>query len=67
LTVTADGKIAWQGSLGNQMALPVGPPGFRTDNARFTFEYFVAASARSRPTAQPAPPGPGQCVMSEGD
>jgi hypothetical protein len=60
LTVTADDKIAWQGSLGSEMALPVGPPGFRTDNARFTLEYFTAASPRSRPTAQ-------QCVMSEGD
>jgi hypothetical protein len=66
LTVTADGRVAWHGSLGSEMALPAGPPGFRTDNARFTFDYFVAASAR-RPTAQQAPPGRGQCVMSEGD
>jgi hypothetical protein len=67
LTVTADGKVAWHGSLGSEMALPVGPPGFRTDNARFTFDYFVAASAHIRPTAQQAPPGRDQCVMSEGD
>ena len=67
LTITADGKVAWQGSLGSEMALPVGPPGFRTDNARFTFEYFATASARSRPTAQQAPPGRGQCTTSEGD
>lgn len=63
LTVTADGKIAWQGSLGSETALPVGPPGFRTDNARFALEYFAAAPTRS----QPALPGPGQCVISEGD
>ncbi len=67
LTITADGNVAWQGSLGSVMALPVGPPGFRTDNARFTFEYFASASARLRPTAQQAPPGQGQCVTSEGD
>jgi hypothetical protein len=63
LTVTADGKIAWQGSLGSETALPVGPPGFRTDNARFALEYFAAAPTRS----QPALPGQGQCVISEGD
>jgi hypothetical protein len=63
LTVTADGKIAWQGSLGSETMLPVGPPGFRTDNARFALEYFAAASVRS----QPATPGQGQCAISEGD
>jgi hypothetical protein len=67
LTVTADGKVAWQGSVGNGTALPAGPPGFRTDNARFTFEYFAAVPPRSRPPAQQAPPGQGQCVISEGD
>ena len=67
LTVTADGKIAWQGSFASGMALPAGPPGFRTDNARFTLEYFTATLPRSRPPAQPMPPGQGQCVISEGD
>jgi hypothetical protein len=67
LTITADGKVAWNGSLGSEMALPLGPPGFRTDNARFTFDYFVAAAARLRPVAQQAPPGRAQCVMFEGD
>jgi hypothetical protein len=63
LTVTADGKVAWQGSLGNETALPAGPPGFRTDNARFAIEYFAAALTRSRSSQQ----GRGQCVISEGD
>jgi hypothetical protein len=63
LTVTADGKIAWQGSLGSETMLPVGPPGFRTDNAQFALEYFTAAATRS----QAAPPDQGQCVISEGD
>ena len=67
LTITVDGKVAWHGSLASEMALPAGPPGFRTDNARFTFDYFVAASARLRPTAQQAPPSRAQCVISEGD
>jgi len=62
LTVIADGKVAWQGALGS-MALPIGPPGFRTDNARFAFEYFTQIPTGSRPTAQQA----GQCVISEGD
>jgi hypothetical protein len=67
LTVTADGMVAWQGSLGSAVALPTGPPGFRTDNARFALEYLAAVSARSRPGERQASPGPGQCVMSEGD
>jgi hypothetical protein len=67
LTVTADGKVAWQGSFASGIALPTGPPGFRTDNARFVFEYFTAAPTRPRPPAQSMPPGQGPCVMSDGD
>jgi hypothetical protein len=67
LAVTADGKVAWQGALGDEMALPVGPPGFRTDNARFTLEYFTTAGAPSRQIVQQPPPGRGACVTSEGD
>jgi hypothetical protein len=67
LTVTADGKVAWQGSLAGATALPVGPPGFRTDNARFAFEYFASAAAGQRPVAQHGAPGQGQCVAAEGD
>ncbi len=65
LTVTADGKVAWQGSLGGATALPAGPPGFRTDNARFAFEYFAAVPSRPRPQQPAAARGP--CVISEGD
>ena len=67
LTVTADGKVAWQGSLAGETVLPVGPPGFRTDNARVVFEYFTSALVRPRPAAQQTPPGHGQCLSSEGD
>ena len=67
LTVAADGKVAWQGSLGNQPPSLNGPPGFRTDNARFELEYFTDRHAKSLPQAQRAPPGPERCEMSEGD
>jgi hypothetical protein len=66
LTVTADGKVAWQGSLAGATALPAGPPGFRTDNARFALAFFAAAATRPRSPQQP-PPARGQCVISEGD
>ena len=47
LIVTADGRVVWQGKLPH--LLPSGPPGFRTDNARFVLEYFVSgAPARKR-------------------
>jgi hypothetical protein len=65
LTVTADGKIAWQGTLGRELVLPFGPPGFRTDNARFALEYFAAAAPRA-PGRQTLP-GRDRCVLSEGD
>jgi len=67
LTVMADGKIAWQGSLGRELALPFGPPGFRTDNARFAFDYFASAVPSSRAVPRPTPLGRPQCVPSEGD
>jgi hypothetical protein len=67
LTVTADRKVAWQGPLGNELPALDGPPGFRTDNARFEFEYYSEHSAKSPQRAQTTQPGPGRCVMSEGD
>jgi len=67
LTVAADGKVAWQGTFGNELAALDGPPGLRTDNARFEFEYYVARPAKSGLQAQRAQSGPGRCVMSDGD
>jgi hypothetical protein len=67
LTVTADGKLAWQGALANELTPLDGPPGFRTDNARFELEYYTDRVARSLPAAIRPPSGPGRCVMSEGD
>lgn len=65
LTVTADGKVAWQGSLG-ETPLPVGPPGFRTDNGEFAFGYFIEAPT-ARGAAQRMSSARSPCVMSEGD
>jgi hypothetical protein len=65
LTVTADGNVAWYGSLGDEPLSLQGPTGFRTDNARFEFQYYAdpPADAQTRRGA----PGPEHCVMSEGD
>jgi hypothetical protein len=41
LTVIADGDVVWRGTLAGEP--PAGPPGFRTDNARFALEYFANA------------------------
>jgi hypothetical protein len=67
LTVTADGKVAWQGTLGNDAPSLVGPTGFRTDNARFEFDYYTDRATKTRLQTQRAQPGPGHCAMSEGD
>jgi hypothetical protein len=65
LIVTADGNVAWVGSLGNEPLSLNGPTGFRTDNARFEFRYYAAhpTNAQTRPGA----PGPEPCLVSEGD
>jgi hypothetical protein len=62
LTVTADGSVAWSGSLGDEALSLQGPTGFRTDNARFEFKYFAVHPANAQ-----TPPGPEHCVASEGD
>jgi len=41
LVVTADGRRAWIGTLDGGLAGIDGPAGFRTDNARFEFEYLA--------------------------
>lgn len=45
LMLTADGKTAWEGSIGNGITGIDGPVGLRTDNARFEFDYFVMPAA----------------------
>jgi hypothetical protein len=66
LTVAADGKVTWQGAFANELPPLDGPPGFRTDNARFELDYYTDRPAKSLPQAR-AQPGQGRCVMSEGD
>jgi hypothetical protein len=41
LTVVADGKVVWQGTLADSPPSLNGLPGFRTDNARFEFEFCL--------------------------
>jgi hypothetical protein len=67
LTVTADGKMAWQGALGNEPPMPDGPIGFRTDNARFEFEYYADRLSARHANDKHAQNSAGRCVVSEGD
>jgi hypothetical protein len=43
LNVFADHRAIWEGTLPSGIFTFDGPVGFRTDNARFVFEYFAAA------------------------
>jgi len=49
LTVTADRRVVWEGSVPD---MADGPVGLRTDNARFELEYHIGALPSSGPTAQ---------------
>jgi len=67
LTVATDGKVAWQGALGNEPAQLDGLIGFRTDNARFEFEYYADHLSALRAKEERAPNSATRCVISEGD
>jgi hypothetical protein len=47
LRVWADGGLAWEGELDDEVLASVGPAGMRSDNGRFE----VALAARVRPDA----------------
>jgi hypothetical protein len=49
LTVVADQRVAWVGTLGRDIFDFDGPVGFRTDNARFVFEYSAAGPEPDTP------------------
>lgn len=49
LTLTADGKIVWQGSIGDGMTGIDGPVGLRTDNARFELDYSAKPAVNGPP------------------
>jgi len=67
LTVLADGKMAWQGMLGDEPPPLKGPTGFRTDNARFQLEYYGESPPKSPSRMLRDQNDPGRCVTSEGD
>jgi hypothetical protein len=41
LSLLADGRVVWEGTVGSDIDEFDGPVGFRTDNARFTVQYFA--------------------------
>jgi hypothetical protein len=43
LTLMADGDVVWEGDVGDQVLQFDGPVGFRTDNARFEFDFLADA------------------------
>jgi len=67
VTLMADGNVVWKGDAGDQVLQFDGPVGFRTDNARFTLEYFVGGMPKAPATAEHATAGPDECVISAGD
>ncbi|HYM02489.1 MAG TPA: hypothetical protein VET85_06045 [Stellaceae bacterium] len=66
LTVLADGRRAWVGSIGGGLAGIEGPAGFRTDNARFEFEYFAKIADAVGPP-RGAEQSRDRCVQQPGD
>lgn len=66
LTVAADGRVVWEGTIGDAMTKIEGPVGLRTDNARFEFEYYAAAEDQS---VSPSVPSTRltRCVQTAGD
>lgn len=66
LAVFADDTLAWQGSVGKEVLEFEGPVGFRTDNARFAFTYWVGALTAGEHQA-PAPPRGMDCRPAAGD
>lgn len=66
LTVSVDGAVAWQGTVGALLDGLAGPVGLRTDNARFEFDYF--AGAVRGPDSRPREPSTqGRCQKSPSD
>lgn len=66
LTVVADSRVVWEGTVGNRIAEFDGPVGLRTDNARFEFEYYAAPSG-SNTHAKTLEERINRCLASPGD
>jgi hypothetical protein len=66
LSLVADGRGVWDGTVGNVVAEFDGPVGLRTDNARFELEYYAGPGD---PHAQSNKPGNkvNPCLLSPGD
>ncbi len=65
LTLVADDRVVWEGTVGDAIAGIEGPVGFRTDNTRFEFEYY-AGTDRGTPLSAPGKRIT-RCVQSAGD
>jgi hypothetical protein len=55
LSVLADGRLAWEASLGPLVAGLDGPVGLRTDNGRFEFELFQNLNEGMTGSRHPTP------------
>lgn len=66
LRVIADGRPVWEGTVGDTVKEFDGPVGFRTDNARFVFDYF-ARGVRKGAESKTSAGEPGPCHPSPGD
>ena len=65
LTVLADGERAWVGSVPGLGGID-GPVGFRTDNARFEFDYMAVIGAQVQRFAA-GNESPNRCERQPGD
>jgi hypothetical protein len=59
LRVIADGLEVWEGSVGETIKEFDGPVGFRTDNARFVFDYFTRGVRQGVQISTRCEPSPG--------
>jgi hypothetical protein len=66
LSLVADGKPVWEGTVGSGIAAFDGPVGFRTDNARFIFEYYAGGPTPGSDLSPPATKV-NRCSPSPGD
>jgi hypothetical protein len=65
LILVADGRVAWEGNVGNGVSEFDGPVGFRTDNARFEFEYYAGPIAGTELSKRRT--AAHRCLSSPGD
>jgi hypothetical protein len=59
LVVSADGRVVWEGTLGDLASDIDGPVGLRTDNARYVFDYYVPEGASAVAISGRCSKGPG--------